>query len=166
MSKTGSSGSHNLKSRLAGWVARSPLHSSTGIKGKESQTAADNAGDHDELDSIAESLSWAAEELARLQRELEARTTELAQSLQDQAATADALKAISRSTSDLETVLAMLVESGAKLTNCAHAAIYLRDGEMLRSRAVLGARSKKDLNQLAGDRSRDDYWARHAVEPT
>ncbi len=45
-------------------------------------------------------------------------------------------------------MLAMLVETGAKLTNCAHAAIYLRDGEMLRSRAVLGARSKKDLDHL------------------
>ncbi len=72
----------------------------------------------------------------------------MSEALKQQAATAEALKAISRSTSNLQTLLDLLAESGAKITNCAHAAIFLRDGEMLRSRAVFGARSKRDLNQL------------------
>jgi GAF domain-containing protein len=75
-------------------------------------------------------------ENTRLLKELRARTDDLSESLQQQTATADVLKVISRSAFDLNAVFETVAESSVKLCGSDRAIIFRFDGEVLRLAAV------------------------------
>src|ERR1700738_4309621 len=96
----------------------------------------------------------AREFYADLQKKLDLRTRELNEALQQQSATADVLKAISRSTFDLQPVLEALIENATKLCAAEQGFIFRSDGELYHLAA--------DYNAPAGFR---DWVHRGGIRP-
>src|ERR1700761_2228817 len=89
-------------------------------------------------------------ENVRLFDEVQARTADLSEALQQQTATADVLKVISRSTFDLQTVLETLIKSAVDLSGAYRGSIFLREGDVF----PLKAASSTTPEFL-------QYWAAH-----
>jgi GAF domain-containing protein len=74
----------------------------------------------------------------RLFDEVQAKTSDLEEALAQQTATADVLKVISRSAFDLDAVLKTLTDSARSLSGASLAAVFMRDGDVMRIRAESG----------------------------
>jgi signal transduction histidine kinase len=114
----------------------------------------------DEIETLADQFNQMAEKIREshetLEAKVESRTKDLNESLQQQTATADVLKVISRSAFDLQSVFDTLIASAVELSRSQSGAICVRDGEVFRYRASSGPGASAELH---------NYLVEHPATP-
>ncbi len=100
------------------------------------------------IQSFADQAAIAIEN-ARLFNEVEAKTRDLTESLQQQTAAADVLKVISRSAFDLDAVMHALARSAAELCAAGLCGLYVREGDFLvcRGYTAIGKEQEEFVRQ-------------------
>ncbi len=105
-------------------------------------------------------------ENVRLFKELASRNRDLTEALEQQTATSEVLKVISRSTFDLEPVLQTLLENASRLCGADHGSIHRVDGEMLP--IIAAYRHPEELTRLVEQNpprvTRDTVTGRVVIE--
>jgi signal transduction histidine kinase len=103
----------------------------------------------DEIETLAVRFNQMAERIKEsyetLEAKVEARTQDLNEALQQQTATADVLKVISRSAFDLDTIFQTLVTTAVDLCNASSGSLCVRDGEVFRYRGMAGPDASPEL---------------------
>src|SRR5262249_26995878 len=87
-------------------------------------------------------------ENVRLFDEVQARTRELSESLEQQTATSEVLRVISSSGSELEPVFRAMLANATRLCEASYGALWLCEGEGYRTAALHGPLPKAYLKQL------------------
>jgi signal transduction histidine kinase len=107
----------------------------------------------DELEALAEQFNKMAGDLKEsysgLERKVDERTAELKESLEQQTATAEILRVISSSPTNIQPVLDAIVQSGIRLFECAAVTIVLPEGEKARAVAIADSDPERCARWLA-----------------
>ena len=119
---------------MRGGVPIGTLHMGTRERGGFSDTQVELLKTFAEQAVIAITSAETYRELQQRTGDLQAKTRDLSEALQQQTATADVLKIISRSAFDLETVLITLISTATRLCNCGPKGgqIFRREGDVYR----------------------------------